>query len=44
MESIKRYPIPEREARAEIIVINSRFIASAAPAFSVEQARAFITR
>jgi uncharacterized YigZ family protein len=40
----KRYPIPAREARAEIMVINSRFIASAAPAFSVEQARAFIAR
>lgn len=41
---MKRYPIPEREARAEIQVINSRFIASAAPAFSVEQAREFISR
>lgn len=40
----KRYPIPEREARAEILVINSRFIATAAPAFSVEEARAFIAR
>ncbi len=40
----KRYPIPAREARAEIVVINSRFIASAAPAFSVEEARAFIAR
>jgi uncharacterized YigZ family protein len=40
----KRYPIPEREARAEILVVNSRFIASAAPAFSVELARAFIAR
>jgi len=41
---MKRYPIPEREARAEILVVNSRFIASAAPAFGVEQARAFIFR
>ena len=40
----KRYPIPEREARAEITVVNSRFIATAAPAFSVEAARAFIAR
>lgn len=40
----KRYPIPAQEARAEIMVINSRFIASAAPAFRVEDARAFITR
>jgi putative IMPACT (imprinted ancient) family translation regulator len=40
----KRYPIPAGEARAEITVINSRFIATAAPAFSVEEARAFIAR
>ncbi len=40
----KRYPIPAREARAEIVVNHSRFIASAAPAFSVEEARAFIAR
>ncbi len=40
----KRYPIPAKEARAEIMVINSRFIATAAPAFSVEEARAFIAR
>ncbi len=39
---MKRYPIPASPARAEITVINSRFIASAAPAFSVEEARAFI--
>jgi uncharacterized YigZ family protein len=42
--SHKRYPIPAGEARAEIEVINSRFIATAAPVFSVEDARAFITR
>jgi len=41
---IKRYPIPAREVRAEIMVVNSRFIASLAPAFSVEEARAFIAR
>ncbi len=40
----KRYPIPAKEARAEIMVINSRFIATAAPAFSVEEARAFVAR
>jgi uncharacterized YigZ family protein len=38
------YPIPAREARAEINVLNSRFIASAAPVFSVEEARRFIHR
>ena len=38
------YLLPARETRAEITVINSRFIASAAPAESVEAARAFIAR
>ncbi|HEX9858818.1 MAG TPA: YigZ family protein [Paracoccaceae bacterium] len=38
------YPVPLRESRAEIRIANSRFIASLAPAFSVEQARAFIDR
>ncbi len=36
--------IPAREARAEITVVNSRFIATAAPAFSVEEAKAFVAR
>ncbi|MBN1146455.1 MAG: YigZ family protein [Anaerolineales bacterium] len=39
-----RYPIPARETRAEITVINSRFIATAAPVFSVGEAKAFIAR
>ena len=34
--------IPARQARTEIRVINSRFIATAAPAFTVEEARDFI--
>jgi uncharacterized YigZ family protein len=38
------YPIPARQARAETEVLNSRFIATVAPAFSVDEARAFITR
>ena len=38
------YPIPLRETRAEIMVENSRFIATIAPAFSVEEARQFIAR
>jgi uncharacterized YigZ family protein len=42
--SHRRYPIPAGEARAEIEVINSRFIVAAAPAFSVEEARAFIAK
>jgi len=41
---VERQLIPAREARATIRVINSRFIATAAPAFSVEEARAFIQR
>ena len=36
--------IPAGEARAAIEILNSRFIATAAPAFSVEEARAFIGR
>jgi uncharacterized YigZ family protein len=38
------YPIPAREARKEIIVVNSRFIASLAPTFNVEEAKDFISR
>ncbi|HZW05028.1 MAG TPA: YigZ family protein [Anaerolineaceae bacterium] len=40
----KRYPIPAEETRAEIEVVNSRFIASLAPTFSVEEARQYIAR
>jgi uncharacterized YigZ family protein len=39
---MKRYPIPAQQTRTEIDVLNSRFIATIAPAFSVEQARLFI--
>ena len=39
---MKRYPIPAQEARAEIKVKNSRFIATAAPVFSVDEAKEFI--
>lgn len=35
---------PAAETRAEILVVNSRFIATLAPVFSVEEARAFIAR
>jgi uncharacterized YigZ family protein len=41
---MNRYPIPAREVRVEITVVNSRFIATAAPAFSVDEAKAFIAR
>ncbi|WP_420640950.1 YigZ family protein [Candidatus Leptofilum sp.] len=40
----KRYLIPAKEARAEIEVKKSRFVATAVPAFTVEEARAFIGR
>lgn len=40
----KRYPIPAAETRTEIEVKNSRFIATAVPAFTVEEAREFIAR
>ncbi len=36
--------IPAQEARIEIRVVNSRFIATIAPAFSVDEARAFVAR
>ncbi len=36
--------IPAAETRAEITVVNSRFIATLAPVFSVEEAKAFIRR
>ncbi len=39
-----RYPIPAAETRAEIKVKNSTFIATAAPVFSVAEAKAFIGR
>jgi uncharacterized YigZ family protein len=38
------HPIPATETRHEIQVANSRFIATLAPVFSVEEAKAFISR
>ncbi len=40
----KCYPIPAAETRTEIEVKNSRFIATAAPVFSVDEAKDFIKR
>jgi len=40
----ERYLIPAQKARTELIVVNSRFISNAAPAFSVEEAKKFIAR
>jgi len=41
---MKRYTIPAQETRIEITVVNSRFIATIAPVFSVEEAKLFINR
>jgi len=38
------YPVPAREARCEIVVLKSRFIATLAPVFDVQAAREFIRR
>jgi len=38
------YQCPDQETRVELTVVNSRFIATAAPAFSVDEAREFIAR
>src|SRR5512145_3239172 len=40
----KDYLIPLREIRREHVVVNSRFIATLGPVFSIEDARAFIAR
>lgn len=42
--SASHYPIPAAEVRIEIEVKNSRFIATAGPVFSVEEAKTFIAR
>ena len=42
--SSERRLIPAREARCEITVVNSRFISTAAPALSVDEAKAFVVR
>ncbi len=41
---MKRYPIPAEETRTEIQVLNSRFVATAAPVFTVDEAKAFVAR
>jgi uncharacterized YigZ family protein len=40
----KAYLIPLKEIRREHVVVNSRFIATLAPVFSIDEARAFIGR
>ena len=41
---MERYLIPAREVRTEMRVLNSRFIATAAPVFSVAEAKEFVAR
>ena len=38
------YSVPLSELRLEHVVLNSRFIATLAPAFSIDEARAFMSR
>lgn len=40
----KSYSIPLTEIRREHVIVNSRFIATLAPVFSIDEARAFIAR
>jgi uncharacterized YigZ family protein len=40
----RSYPVPLHEIRREQIVVNSRFIATLVPVFSVDEARSFIAR
>ena len=39
---MKSYPVPAETIRRESSVLNSRFIATLAPVFSVDEAKAFI--
>lgn len=39
-----RYPVPAEETRIEILVVNSRFIATAAPVRTVDEAKEFVHR
>jgi uncharacterized YigZ family protein len=43
-EDTEQHLIPARQARIELKVVNSRFIATAAPVFTVDEARAFVAR
>jgi uncharacterized YigZ family protein len=41
---LKTYSVPLNEIRREQIVVNSRFIATLAPVFSIDEARSFLAR
>lgn len=40
----KSYRVPAAEVRHEMVVVNSRFIATLTPVFTVDEAKAFISR
>ena len=40
----KTYSVPLTEIRRELMAVNSRFISTIAPAFSIDEARAFMAR
>ena len=39
-----RYPVPAHEVRNETVVVNSRFVATLRPVFSVDEAKSFVAR
>lgn len=41
---MRPYAVPLHEIRRELIVVNSRFLATLAPAFNIDEARAFLNR
>jgi uncharacterized YigZ family protein len=41
---VESHLIPAKETRVEITVVNSRFIVTAAPVFTVDEAKAFVAR
>jgi putative IMPACT (imprinted ancient) family translation regulator len=38
----RSHPVPLAEIRREHVIVNSRFIATLAPVFSIDEARAFL--
>lgn len=41
---LRNYSVPMQEIQRELVVVNSRFIATLGPAFSIEEARSFMAR
>jgi len=44
LPQVKAYLVPAGEVRHEMIVVNSRFVATLGPVFTVEEAKAFVAR